>query len=159
MRIVIGTILPVNIHIHIPITTLPQVGLQYQRRSTLVAKPFRPKRQIKKLCPNCHQPILAGDAAVRKYFKGKVYWHYHTYHIDCWYTTEKKLLADKMERMEIFFQENPYRPKQMVSLRSSSIGYQQVRRLKALRRYHSKVGNEERVKELTNTINKLEGRI
>jgi len=124
----------------------------------MVAKPFRPKRQIKKPCPLCHQPILAGDAAVRKYFKGKVYWHYSTYHWACWIKVEKNILERKIIDMGVFFESNPYRPKQMVSLRSSSIGYQQVRKLKALRRYHIKVGHKDRVRELTNTINKLEGR-
>jgi len=121
----------------------------------VLAKPFRPKRQIKKLCPLCHQPIFAGDAAVRRYFKGKFYWHYSTYHWACWIKVEKDLLDRKIVDMGVYFESNPYRPKQMVSLRSSSIGYQQVRRLKARRRYYVRTGNEEKVKELSRMIDKL----
>lgn len=134
-------------------------GTLYQKSITVLAKPFRPKRQIKKPCPLCHQPICAGDAAVRKFFKGKVYWHYTTYHWACWIKVEKDLLERKIIDMGVWFEGNPYRPKQMVSLRSSGIAYEEVRRLKALRRYHNKKGHKDRVVRLTDTINKLGGNL
>ena len=122
----------------------------------MIAQPFYPRRRIKKLCPKCQQPILAGTQAVRKYSKGQVFWHYRAYHLECWKKSEHSKLESKIAEIEEWFIKNLPTKKQMFSLRASPIAFQQRRNIKALLRYYRRKGNIKKIAELERRIKCLE---